>query len=188
MARAAARPLPGRERHAVTLLPGEPAGLLATRTAGVVRLEATFCPEPGGKLPRPLLPALPGLDAGAVRHSVEETEDLETGERGLSCEIRALREEDLGAAVDAALRALTVAATRAEAVLSTRVLRGARPEAPPPGVIRELARDLRASGLPAAPGPLWSAGEGGGVYLGCRGREPELGAFVEEHPSLRMAG
>ncbi|MBA2442917.1 MAG: hypothetical protein H0V53_11015 [Rubrobacter sp.] len=123
-----------------------------------------------------------------MRHTLEETEDFETGERGVSCEIRALREEDLARAVDAALRAVTVAAARAEAVLSARVLQGARPAAPPPGVIRELARDLRASGLPAAPGPLWSAGEDGGIHLGSRGREWELEAFVERHPLLRTAG
>jgi hypothetical protein len=79
----------------------------------------------------PILPDLRGGvgDPGRVGISISESGGGSAHARVLSVELRAFTEPELGSALEAALRAVTVAAAATDAVLELRAVRRAGPRA-----------------------------------------------------------
>ena len=168
----------------ILVLPtGEPAGTVATRTAGVAEFGATlFWDRAEDAPPGPTLPTLPEC----VRCSVVETDAPGEARREVLGEVLALTRRDLGQALETVLRSLTAAAALSGAVLETRVVRVAQPEAVPSGVVQALALDLWNAGFGVRFGLSWTPSQNGGVAVGFRGAEAELKRFFGEHPSWEM--
>lgn len=160
----------------VGLLDGEPAGVVCTRTAGAVDLEATLeWPEgEGGISVIGLLPDLePAPDdwsaGGSLRESAGHGLITVTGT------LYSFEEDALRSVLDDTLRAVASVATVHEAVLRTRVLRAGRPSCPSAGVVQTLARRLWAGGVRVRFGASRSlAAPGADVMLGCRGAREEV--------------
>jgi hypothetical protein len=129
--------------------------------------------------PSPTLPALPET----ARCSIVETDDPETGRRGILGEILALSERDLGSALENVLRSLTTSAALSEAVLETRAMCVTPPAAPPATTLQTLALDLRDAGFGVSFAPSWTPVPQGAVGLGILGAEQELQSFIEDHRS-----
>ena len=129
----------------------------------------------------PTLPALPET----ARCSVVETDDPETGKRGILGEILALSEQDLGSALQTLLRSLTISAALSEAVLETRATRVTPPASAPATTLQALALDLRDAGFEVRFGPSWTPVPEGALGLGVLGAERELESFLDAHPSWR---
>ncbi len=154
------------------LLPGEPAGLIPTRTPGSFRFEATLCwQSPEEAVQGRICPALPR----SVRASINESDDPE-GMRRISGEILAFDEEDLEDALDSLLRAVTSTAAISEAVLEVRSVRVARPRVAPRDVLEDLARGLWKAGCGVRFGPGWTPlYDGAEAAVGIRGAEDFFG-------------
>ena len=142
-----------------------------------------------------MLPELPGIETGGVKCSISESEALEECTRRLSARIMALSEENLTAALDAAMRTINETATLTEALLEARAVRLASPQNFPASVRKLLARDLREAGFEVSfapswtpiPGAVWGDASAADVALGTRGLDSELRGFFEGHPSWKMA-
>jgi hypothetical protein len=173
------------ERRLTAVLPtGDPAGTIATRTAGLVEFSATLswkCAE--DVPPAPTLPVLPE----SVRCSVVETDDPGEGRREILGEILALSENDLGSALETVLRSLTIAAALSDALLETRAARVVTPRSAPATTLQTLALDLWNGGFPVRFALSWTPVPAGRIGLGVRGAEEELRRFLEVHPSWEMA-
>lgn len=163
---------------------GEPAGTVATRTAGMAEFAATLLwDRTEDAPPGPTLPTLPAC----VQCSVVETDAPGEARREVLGEVLALTRRDLGQALETVLRSLTATAALSGAVLETRVVRIAQPEAVPSGVVQALALDLWNAGFAVRFGLSWTPSQNGGVALGFRGAGAELRRFFGEHPSWEMA-
>ncbi len=163
---------------------GEPAGTVATSTAGVAEFGATLLWVRVEDVPTgPVLPILPET----VRCSVVETGEPGEARREILGEILALTERDLGFALEAVLRSLTSGAAISGALLETRVVRVTRPRTTPSRTVQTLALDLWNAGFAVRFGPSWTPAPCGGVAVGFRGGEKELRRFFGEHPSWEMA-
>ena len=160
----------------------DPAGTVATCTAGLLEFSATLSWNKSEDLSQvPTLPALPET----VRCSVVETDDPETGRRGILGELMALSERDLGSALQTVLRSLTISAVLSDAVLATRAARVTPPASVPATTLQTLALDLRDAGFEVRFAPSWTPVPEGAVGLGVRGAEQELQSFLEAHLSWR---
>ena len=163
---------------------GEPAGTVATRTAGVAEFGATLVWDRAEDVPPgPMLPALPET----VRCSVVETGEAGEARREILGEVRALTQRDLGSTLEAVLRSLTSGAAISGALLETRVVRGTPPRAMPSLTVQSLALDLWDAGFAVRFGPSWTPSSGGGVAVGFGGAEGELTRFFGEHASWELA-
>jgi hypothetical protein len=163
---------------------GDPAGTVATRTAGLLEFSATLCWSRAEDAPQTTaLPALPET----ARCSVVETDDPETGRRGILGEILALCEEDLGSALETVLRSLTTSAAHSDAVLETRAARMTPPGAAPASTLQALALDLWNAGFQVRFAPSWTPVRVGAIGLGVLGAEQELESFLLAHPSWTLA-
>lgn len=164
---------------------GDPAGTVATRSAGLLEFSATFSWRSAEDLPRgPILPVLPDEKA---RCSVVETDDPGEARREILGEILGLTEADLGSALEAVLRSLTTAATVSEAVLETRAARVTPPKVTQAAALQALALDLRDAGFPVRFGPTWTpVADGGGICLGVSGAEEKLRSFLRTHASWSL--
>lgn len=173
------------ERLLTAVFPtGEQAGTIATRTAGLVEFRATLtCRRPEDMPPVPTLPMLPE----GVRSSVVETDDPGEGRREILGEILALSERDVGSALEAALRSMTITAALSDALLETRAARVTPPGSAPAGTLQALALDLWNAGFRVRFAPSWTPVPDGRIGLGVRGAEEELRRFLEAHPSWEMA-
>ena len=120
-----------------------------------------------------------------ARCSILETDDPETGRRGILGEILALSERDLGSALEDVLRALTTSAALSDAVLESRATRVTSPASAPATTLRALALDLRDAGFQVTFAPSWTPVPEGAVGLGILGAEQELQSFLEAHMSWR---
>jgi hypothetical protein len=171
-------------RGRTLILPtGEPAGTVATRTAGVAEFGATLLWDRVQDVPPgPVLPTL----SETVRCSVIETDEPGEARREILGEILALTQRDLGLALETVLRSLTDAAALSDALLETRVARVAQPRATPSRAVQALAVDLWDAGFPVRFGPSWTPATGGAVAVGFRGAEAELRRFLGTHPSWEM--
>jgi transglutaminase-like putative cysteine protease len=158
------------ERRLTTVFPtGDPAGTVATCTAGLLEFSATLSWNRAEDLPQaPTLPALPAT----VRCSVVETDDP------AMC-------RELGSALQTVLRSLTISAALSDAVLETRATRVARPASAPATTLQALALDLRDAGFEVRFTPSWTLVPEGAVGLGVLGAEQELESFLDAHPSWR---
>jgi hypothetical protein len=161
---------------------GDLAGTVATRTAGLLEFSATLSWKGVEDLPQaPTLPALPET----ARCSVVQTDDPETGRRGIVGEILALSERDLGSALENVLRSLTTSAALSDTVLEIRAARVAPPASAPATTLQALALDLRDAGFGVRFAPSWTPVPEGAVGLGILGAEHELRSFIEAHMSWR---
>lgn len=166
------------------MLAEEPVGRISTRTAGAISFRATLTMRPGEEIPSD--PILGDPTPGARFYSLSRTSDTVSATLRTSCEIRALHDEQLTAALDAALRSVTAHAALAEAILETRAVRLAGPSSPPAVLVEELARQLSEYGLDARFGPSWTLAAGADVSIGVRGVEDGLEAFLRAHPAWRL--
>jgi hypothetical protein len=116
---------------------------------------------------------------------VVETDDPETGRRGILGEIVALTERDLGSALENVLRSLTASAALSDAVLEIRAARVTPPASAPATRLQTLALDLWDAGFEVRFAPSWSPVPEGAIGLGILGAEQELLSFIEAHPSWR---
>ena len=161
---------------------GDPAGTVATCTAGLLEFAATLSWNRVEDLPQvPTLPALPET----ARCSVVETDHPEAGRREILGEILALSERDLGSALQTVLRSLTTSAALSDAVLETRANRVTAPASAPATTLQALALDLKDAGFEVRFGPSWTPVPEGVVGLGVLGAEQELESFLDAHPSWR---
>ena len=160
----------------------DPAGTVATCTAGLLEFSATLSWNTVEDLPQaPTLPALPQT----ARCSIVETDDPETGRREILGEILALCERDLGSALENVLRSLTTSAALSDAVLETRATRLSPPTSAQATTLQALALDLRDAGFAVTFAPSWTPVPEGAVGLGILGAEQELQNFIESHMSWR---
>lgn len=161
---------------------GDPAGTVATRTAGLLEFSATLSWNGLEDLPKaPTLLAPPER----ARCSVFETDDPETGKREVLGEMLALSERDLGSALENVLRTLATSAALSDAVLEIRATRVTPPASAPATTLQALALDLWAAGFGVAFAPSWTPVPEGAVGLGILGAEQELRSFIEAHPSWK---
>jgi hypothetical protein len=161
---------------------GDPAGTVATCTAGLLEFAATLSWNRVKDLPQaPTLPALPET----ARCSVVETDHPEAGRREILGEILALSERDLGSALQTVLRSLTTSAALSDAVLETRANRVTAPASAPATTLQALALDLWDAGFGVTFAPSWTPVPEGSVGLGILGAEQELQSFIGAHPSWR---
>lgn len=160
----------------VGLLDGEPAGVISTRTAGVVELEATLEWPPQWRAETSVLDLLPAPGPGLHAALCESAgEDLTT----VSGELRCFEEEALRTAVEEALRAVASAAAVREAALRARVLRASRTRFPSAAAVQALARCLWEAGLRVGFGASWrSAAENADVAVGCGGERERFEAAL----------
>jgi hypothetical protein len=162
---------------------GDPAGTVATRSAGLLEFSATLSwNRVEDLLQAPTLPALPET----ARCSVVETDDPETGRRGILGEILALSERDLGSALETVLRSLTTSAALSDAVLETRATRVTPPASAPATTLQALALDLRDAGFEVRFAPSWTPVPVDAIGLGVLGAEQELVSFLLAHPSWTL--
>ena len=120
-----------------------------------------------------------------ARCSFVETDDAETGRRGILGELLALSHRDLGSALQYVLRSLTASAALSDAVLETRAARVTPPVSAPATTLQALALDLRDSGFEVKFAPSWSPVPLGAIGLGTLGAEQELQSFIEAHHCWR---
>jgi hypothetical protein len=162
----------------VALLPGEPAGKIATRTAGVVKFRATLAWRRPEDLPlRPVLPEI----HGALRCSFAEHGDPEAARRWLAGEIRAFTPSELGSALEAALRSMTAVAALTEATLEVGAVRTVSPRVASARALETLARDLRDAGFRVRFGRSWTPALEADVWVGAG--DGALREFLRSHPS-----
>jgi hypothetical protein len=161
---------------------GDPAGTVATSTAGLLEFSATLSCNRVEDLPQaPTLFALPET----ARCSVVVTDDPEKGRRWVLGEILALSERHLGSALESVLRSLTTSAALSDAVLETRATRVTPPTSATATTLQALALDLRDAGFRVRFAPSWTPVPEGAVGLGVLGAEQELQSFIEAHLSWR---
>jgi hypothetical protein len=170
-------------RRSIALLFDEPAGVIATRTAGVVEFGATLAwQSPEDVPPGPLLPDL----QSAARCSITENEGPETATRCLVGEIRALKQAELASTLEAVLRTVTEVAAIKEAMLEVGAVRTVPLGVPSARALEELARDIGAAGFRVRFGPSWTPGTGADVCVGVGG-DGELQDFLRSHPAWSIA-
>ena len=158
----------------------DPAGTIATRTAGRIEFSATLYWDTLEHMPpATTFPPLPEC----ARCSVVETDDPAGQTREIMGEILALSATDLGSALETVLRSLTITAALSDAVLETRATRTEDPVATPQSTLQALARDLWDAGFGVTFSPSWMPVPVGAVGLGVRGAERELDGFLRAHPS-----
>ena len=180
--------MPGLVRAAgertLVLPTGEPAGTVATLTAGVAEFGATLVWDRAEDAPPgPLLPVL----SETVRCSVVQTGEAGEARCEMLGEILALTQRDLGSALETILRSLTSEAAISGALLETRVVRVTPPRSIPSLTVQSLALDLWDAGFAVRFGPSWTPSSDGGVAVGFGGAERELTSFFGEHPSWELA-
>ena len=160
------------------LVTGDPAGTLATRTAGVVEFGATL--EWDGATPRPLS-CLPAPEPFFRQDLREVFDPGGTGVR-ISGTIRAMTDRALGAGLGRVVRSVGDAAALSGAVLEMRAFRRCPPRPAPPGALQALALDLWRAGFSVRFAPSWTPAGGQGLALGAVGEEGALRDFLRDSP------
>jgi hypothetical protein len=151
--------------------------------AGAVEFRATLAWRSPEDLPRgPTLLEPPG----PARCTLAETQGPEAATRRLAGEIKALTQTDLGAALEAVLRALTTAAALTEATLEVGTVRSVPPRVSSPRALEGLARDLWDAGFSVRFEPSWAPAPEADAYLGVDGSD-DLREFLRSHPSWSLA-
>jgi hypothetical protein len=170
-------------RRSIALLFDEPAGVIATRTAGVVEFRATLAwQSPEDAPPGPLLRDLQSY----ARCSITENEGPETSTRCLAGEIRALKQAELASALKSVLSTVTEVAAIKEAMLEVAAVRTVPPGVPSARALEELARDIWAAGFRVRFESSWTPGLGADVCVGV-GDDGDLQEFLRSHPAWSIA-
>jgi hypothetical protein len=164
------------EHPVLALLSEEPAGRISTRNAGAISFKATLSWRSGDEVPTGLILGVPV--PGASFFSLVETDDVASVTRHIFCEVRALYNEHLINALDAALRSVTTQAAFTDAVLETRAVRLADPSVPSAALVEELACQLWEARLPVSFGPSWTPVFDADISVGVRGLEEAFEAFL----------
>ena len=171
-------------QRVVALLPDEPSGTIATRTAGAVRFRATLAwPRPENAPPQPALLE----ESGAAKCSLTQTGDPESATRCIAGEIRALTPSELAVALETALRSVTEVAALTEAMLEVEAARAVPPRVTSARALERLARDLWEAGFSVRFEPSWTPAPEAEVYLGIGGDGGALEGFLRKHPSWSVA-
>lgn len=163
---------------------GDPAGTIATRSAGLIEFRARLSFRGADEMPEEQTLGTMPADA---RLSLIETDDG-AGTREILGEILALSEADLGSALEKVLRSLTIAASLADAVLETSATRLEPARPAPSGLLQTLALDVLEAGFPVRFAPTWTPLSEAEIGLGVGGAEEEMGRFVSSHPYWSMVG
>ena len=121
-----------------------------------------------------------------MRCTLSEVKGPEPATRRLVGEVSALTQADLGAALEAVLRALTTAAALTEAILEVGAVRSVPPRVASPRALERLARDLWEAGFSVRFEPSWTPAPAAEAYLGVGGRD-DLCEFLRSHPSWSPA-
>lgn len=150
---------------------GEPAGKIVTRSAGSVEIQASL--EWRSPQDAPHYSLFPAIPAGA-RFSLQESSGSDGTSRLVSGRLHAFRERILARVLDLVLRSLTSQAALTEAVLETRVVRLATPQAPQASLVEKMAHELWCSGQRVTFGPSWEPICDVDLPLGAAGFEDEL--------------
>ena len=103
-------------------------------------------------------------------------------------EILALSERDLGSALEAVLRSLTIAAALSDAIIETSAARSRTPCPAPASALQGMAIDLWDAGFGVRFAPSWTPVPPGALGLGVSGSEQGLMGFLAAHPSWRAVG
>ena len=160
----------------MALLSEEPAGRISTRNAGAISFRAILSQHPDGE--RRMVPFLGDPPPGARFYSLARACDAASGNKEISCEIRALHVEQLTGALDAVLRSVAAHAALTEALLETRAVRLADPSTAPSPLVETLARQLSDVGLRPSFGTSWVPAPGADLSVGTRGLEETIETFV----------
>ena len=181
--------------HPLLLLPDEPAGRIATRSAGAALFEADFSHLPGdlpGDLPisvaseHALFRLAPPPGARFLPGPTLAVDGPSPVGR-FCLEVRFLTDAAGRDAADILLREASVWAAVKEAVLEARLLRLADPVVHPATLIQSLARDLRDAGIGVGFGPSWSPVAEACLAVGSGGACPTMARFAREQPRWHEA-
>ena len=160
-------------RGTVGFLPDEPAGLIATRTAGAALLRATLrWPDLDS------VPASPILPEPLASASCSLSENGRGATLLLESETRAATRSDLGAALDDALRVTAAYAARTDAILEVAMVRTHEPRAASRQALETLASDLLRAGFRVSFAPSATLAPAADVWVGTRGSGGEIEDFL----------
>jgi hypothetical protein len=165
------------------LLPEEPAGRISISSAGAISFRATLKRRPGDGIHSG--PFLDDPSPGARFYSLVRTDDPVSATSQICCEIRALHQAQLTAALDAALRSVTAHAALTEALLETCIVRLASPSETPASLVQELAQRISGAGLRVTTGPSWIPTPGADASIGTRGLEESFETYLQAYPMWR---
>lgn len=171
------------QRLVLALLPAEPAGRIFTSSAGAVSLRVALTFRPGAEMPS--RPILGDPVPGARYYYLARSYDPASATCRISCEIRALHDEQLTSALGVALRSVSAHAALTETVLETQAVRLAHTSATPPALVEEVALQLSKHGLRPSFGSSWTPAPGADASVGARGLEEILEEIFRAHPALR---
>jgi len=160
------------------LVTGDPAGTLATRTAGLVDFWATLEWDEAPPDSPSCLPASEPF----FRHDLEEMLDPTGTTLRISGTIRSMTEAGLGAGLGLIMRSVGNAAALSGAVLEMRSFRECAPRPAPPGPLQALALDLWRAGFPVRFAPSWTPADTRPLSLGGGGEEGALREFLRTSP------
>ncbi len=163
------------------LVTGDPAGTLATRTAGLVEFRASLEWEGAPSRPPSCLPA----PEPSLRQDLEEVLDPTGTKLLISGTIRAMTERELGAGLELVMRSVGNAAALSGAIVEMRAFRGCPPRATPPVVLQALALGLWRAGFHVRFAPSWTPAEFRGPSLGAGGEEEAVRNFLRDSPFWR---
>lgn len=156
---------------------GDPAGTLATRTAGLIEFYATL--EWDGA---EIVPSCVPAPEPFYRHDLEEILDPTGTILRVSGAIRAMTNFGLGEGLERVMRSVSNAAALSGAILEIRSFRKRQPLAVPAGHLQALALDLWRAGFTVRFAPCWTPAETRSLILGVRGEEEALLDFLRASP------
>lgn len=131
------------------------------------------------------MPILGDPPSGARFYSLARASDAGSGNKEISCEIRALYVEQLTGALDTVLRSVAAHAALTEAVLETRAVRVADPSEAPSPLVETLAQQLSDAGMHPSFGSSWTPVSGADLSVGTRGLEDAFETFMNANPVWR---
>jgi hypothetical protein len=155
-------------------LTGDPAGTLATRTAGLIEFCATLEWDGAAEVVPSCIPEPEPF----YRHDLETGLDPTGKTMRVSGTIRAMTGRGLGAGLDRTMRSVSNAAALSGAVLEMKSFREYQPLPAPTGPLQALALDLWRAGFTVRFAPSWTPAQSQPLTLGVRGDDGALVDFL----------
>ena len=167
-------------------LPGEPAGLVVTRTAGRMAFEATLSWRNRDETPE--RDGIPSLSSAEYRRSITETDAPDAASREIHGEVLAFDVGTLARLLEETLRNVMRAAAFSEAVLEIRTVRTASPVVSVPHAVEGLARELQSAGHRVRFGRSWNCGvpPDAAVCVGTGG-DGRIEELLQKRPAYTLA-